>query len=69
LVDEPVGFAEIFLQDEIGIRSQMIPSVAPLANSLFHYQPNSNKKPKIRLEATYQAADQAVQNVVDLLAA
>jgi len=41
----------------------------PLANSLFHYQPTSIKQPKTKIEAAYQAADQAIQNVVDLLAA
>jgi hypothetical protein len=63
-----VSLISSFDRSNIGC-PQLIPSVAPLANSLFHYQPNSNKKTKIRLEATYQAADQAVQNVVDLLAA
>jgi hypothetical protein len=41
----------------------------PLANSLFHYQPALIKQPKTKIEAAYQAADQAVQHVVELLAA
>jgi hypothetical protein len=41
----------------------------PLANSLFHYQPAPVKQPKTKIEAAYQAADQAVQHVVELLAA
>ncbi|MGD0918499.1 MAG: hypothetical protein ABSB22_18780 [Thermodesulfobacteriota bacterium] len=41
----------------------------PLANSLFHYQPAPVKHPKTKIEAAYQAADPAIENVVQLLAA
>jgi len=41
----------------------------PLANSLFHYQPAPIKQPKTKIEAAYQAADRAVQHVVELLKA
>jgi hypothetical protein len=41
----------------------------PLANSLFHYQPAPIKQPKTKIEVAYQAADRAVQQVVELLKA
>lgn len=41
----------------------------PMANSLFHFRPSALKKPKNRLEAAYQATDEAVQNMIELLAA
>jgi hypothetical protein len=41
----------------------------PLANSLFHYKPTPVKQPKTKIEVAYQAADKAIENVVQLLAA
>jgi len=41
----------------------------PLANSLFHHQPDQILKPASKLEAAYYKADHAIQNVLDLLAA
>ena len=41
----------------------------PLANSLFHHQPDAQRRPDSRLEAAYHRADAAIQKVVDLLAA
>ncbi len=41
----------------------------PLANSLFHHQPDAAHRPKSKLEAAYHKADNAIQNIVDLLAA
>jgi hypothetical protein len=41
----------------------------PLANSRFHHQPNAQHRPDSRLEKAYHRADQAIQNVVELLAA
>jgi len=41
----------------------------PLANSRFHHQPNPAHRPNSKLEAAYHKADNAIQNIVDLLAA
>jgi hypothetical protein len=41
----------------------------PLANSLFHHQPNSGPWPKSKLEAAYRKADASIRNVIQLLEA
>ena len=41
----------------------------PMANSLFHYRPSPDKRPKNKLEAAYHKTDKAVQQIIDLLAA
>jgi len=41
----------------------------PLANSLFHHQPDENLKPASKLENAYYKADRAIQQVLDQLAA
>ena len=41
----------------------------PLANSRFHHQPNAAHRPNSKLEAAYHKADNAIQDIVDLLAA
>jgi hypothetical protein len=41
----------------------------PLANSRFHHQPNPSHKPASRLEIAYHKADNAIQQILDLLAA
>lgn len=41
----------------------------PLANSLFHHRPQPSPHPHTKLEAAYQRADTAIDNVVQLLAA
>jgi hypothetical protein len=41
----------------------------PLANSRFHHTPDPAHAPDSKLEAAYYKADQAIQNIVDLLAA
>jgi hypothetical protein len=41
----------------------------PLANSRLHHQPNPCHKPDSKLEAAYHKADNAIQQIVDLLAA
>ena len=41
----------------------------PLANSLFHHQPDENRKPASKLENAYYKADRAIQQVLDRLAA
>jgi hypothetical protein len=41
----------------------------PLANSRFHHRPDPQHRPSSRLEAAYHRADNAIQRVVDLLAA
>ena len=41
----------------------------PLANSRFHHRPDHAHQPASRLEAAYHRADNAIQHVVDLLAA
>ena len=41
----------------------------PLANSLFHHRPDEILEPGNRIEAAYHKADQAIQHVLDLLAA
>jgi hypothetical protein len=40
----------------------------PLANSLFHRQPNPAHRPDSKLEAAYYKADKAIQDIVNLLA-
>ena len=41
----------------------------PLANSRFHHQPDPAHRPNSKLEVAYHKADQAIQLIVDLLAA
>ena len=41
----------------------------PLANSLFHHQPNYDARPKSKLEAAYHKADQSIRKVIQLLEA
>jgi hypothetical protein len=40
-----------------------------LANSLFHLQPDPAHQPDSKLEAAYHKADNAIQDIVDLLGA
>jgi hypothetical protein len=40
-----------------------------LANSLFHHRPEQNMRPASKLEAAYYKADQAIQHILDQLAA
>jgi hypothetical protein len=39
----------------------------PLANSCFHHQPDTDHRPKSKLEAAYYKADRAIQDIVNLL--
>ena len=41
----------------------------PLANSRFHHRPDPRHQPASKLEAAYHHADNAIQQIVDLLAA
>ncbi len=41
----------------------------PLANSRFHHRPDPVHRPNSKLEAAYHKADNAIQKIVDLLAA
>ncbi len=41
----------------------------PLASSLFHHRPDETLKPASKIEIAYHKADQAIQNVLDSLAA
>ena len=41
----------------------------PLANSLFHHRPDETLKPDSKIEIAFHKADQAIQHVLDLLAA
>jgi hypothetical protein len=41
----------------------------PLANSLFHHQPNSGARPNSKLEAAYHKADASIRNIIQLLEA
>jgi hypothetical protein len=41
----------------------------PLANSRFHHQSDPANKPNSKLEAAYHKADQAIENIVNLLKA
>ncbi len=41
----------------------------PLANSLFHHRPEKVSAPPAKIEAAYHKADDAIQNLIDLLAA
>jgi hypothetical protein len=41
----------------------------PLANSRFHHRPDPAHRPNSKLEAAYHKADQAIERVIDLLAA
>src|SRR5438132_483321 len=41
----------------------------PLANSRFHHRPDPHNQPASKLEAAYHRADNAIQQIVDLLAA
>jgi hypothetical protein len=39
----------------------------PLANSLFHHQPNSSHRPDSKLETAYHKADASIRNVLQLI--
>ena len=39
----------------------------PLADSLFHHQPNHDARPNSKLEAAYHKADQSIHNIIQLL--
>jgi hypothetical protein len=41
----------------------------PLANSLFHHQPDSGARPNSKLEAAYYKADASIRNVIQLIEA
>src|SRR6266849_387608 len=41
----------------------------PLANSRFHHKPDPAHRPNSKLEAAYHKADNAIEKIVDLLAA
>ena len=41
----------------------------PLANSLFHHRPDQALRPASKVETAYHKADDAIQKVLDLLAA
>ena len=41
----------------------------PLANSLFHHQPDSAARPSSKLEAAYRKADASIRNIIQLLEA
>jgi hypothetical protein len=41
----------------------------PLANSLFQHRPRPRSQPPAKIEAAYYKADEAIQNLVDLVAA
>ena len=41
----------------------------PLANSLFHHRPQETSKPPSKIETAYHQADNAIQKLIDLLAA
>jgi hypothetical protein len=41
----------------------------PLANSRFHHRPDPQHQPASKLEAAYHRADNAIQQIVELLAA
>ena len=41
----------------------------PLANSLFHHQPNSGAKPNSKLEAAYHKADASIRAIIQILEA
>jgi hypothetical protein len=41
----------------------------PLANSLFHHQPDEALKPASKVKTAYHKSDRAIQQVLNLLAA
>jgi len=41
----------------------------PLANSLFHHQPNEPLRPQSKLETAYHKADASIRNIIELLEA
>jgi hypothetical protein len=41
----------------------------PLANSLFHHQPNRDTRPHSKLEAAYHNADASIRDIIQLLEA
>ena len=41
----------------------------PLANSLFHHQPDSDARPNSKLEAAFHKADVSIRNIIQLLEA
>src|ERR1700730_4088430 len=45
------------------------PVCGPLANTLFHHRPTKTATLPAKIEAAYHKADEAIQHVIDLLAA
>jgi len=41
----------------------------PLANSLFHHQPDGSARPSSKLEAAYRKADASIRYIIQLLEA
>ena len=41
----------------------------PLANSLFHHQPDAQLRPQSKLETAYYKADASIRNIIELLEA
>jgi len=41
----------------------------PLANSLFHHQPEAQPRPKSKLETAFHKADASIRNIIELLEA
>jgi len=41
----------------------------PLANSLFYHRPQETPKPRNKIETTYYQAENAIQRLINLLAA
>ena len=41
----------------------------PLANTLFHHRPTTTSTPPAKIEAAYHKADEAIQKLVELVAA
>ena len=39
----------------------------PLANSLFHHQPDAASRPKSKLETAFHKADDSIRNIIQLL--
>jgi hypothetical protein len=72
---ESIGRAYCYRLSDKGTRAALIFILfhkrvcGPLANSLFHHRPDETLKPASKIESAYHTADQAIQQVLDLLAA
>jgi hypothetical protein len=72
---ERIGRSYVYRLSDKGVKAALIFILfhkrvcGPLANSLFHHRPDETRKPDSKIEAAFYKADDAIQRIVDLIAA